>query len=312
MRDTKVYDLISHLDRREQSQCLRFIKSPYFNASKQLITLYNMIVKDINNDPVKPLTKEKAWKKLKPNQTYDDVRFRKFASDLSKLIESYLVQINLEENPFRWNLNLVESSEKRRIQKLYNSSIRRIKNASEDKNLEDADFYLEQYLIEKNIFEVMDSDTKRGKRANLEAISHNLDHFYIGQKLKLFCDAKSRQNIKEFSYDLNFQHEIIRYIERTPELPPAIKVYYQIYLIYSKPEVEDNYYKLKELLNQHALKFDKKDARDELYLAAQNYCIQKINKGIAKFLEELFELYQDMVSKEILFVNDELQPWVFR
>jgi tetratricopeptide (TPR) repeat protein len=72
-----------------------------------------------------------------------------------------------------------------------------------------------------------------------------------------------------------------------------------------------HYFKLKSLLKEHGLKFPKQEAL-QLYYSAINYCIRRINKSDQKFLEESFQLYNELVENEIIFINDELSPWDFK
>ena len=54
----------------------------------------------------------------------------------------------------------------------------------------------------------------------------------------------------------NFIDEIINQAkkEKYQSVPP-IALYYQIYLTHTEPEIEGHYFKLKELLDKHGLKF---------------------------------------------------------
>nr|HQU58217.1 hypothetical protein [Saprospiraceae bacterium] len=93
---------------------------------------------------------------------------------------------------------------------------------------------------------------------------------------------------------------------------PPIALYYQIYLTLTEAEKEEHYYRLKYLLDNYSLKFPPNEAKDVLYMAAQNYCIRKINQGNHSFTNELFLLYQDLIDKKILFTEGELSPWYFK
>ena len=93
---------------------------------------------------------------------------------------------------------------------------------------------------------------------------------------------------------------------------PPIALYYQIYLTLTDTENEEHYFKLRALLDKYGLQFQADEAKDVLYMAAQNYCIRKINKGNHKFTEEIFSLYEDLIQKGILIADGELSPWYFK
>ena len=65
------------------------------------------------------------------------------------------------------------------------------------------------------------------------------------------------------------------------------------------------------MLEEHSLKFSKQEALT-IYYSAINYSIRKINSGNQKFLDELFDLYHDLIVKEIIFINDEISPLDFK
>ncbi|MEZ4985507.1 MAG: CBS domain-containing protein [Saprospiraceae bacterium] len=79
---TKLVGILKSLDKPERLAGKRFLESPYFNSNKDVLVLFNEINKLIDKD--KSTEKEYIWKKIAPKSPYNDVRFRKYCSDLVK------------------------------------------------------------------------------------------------------------------------------------------------------------------------------------------------------------------------------------
>ena len=90
MEKGKLYSILESFDKYEQNRCRKYIESPYFNRSEQLVVLFDLLIKHTNKKTNSLLDKAVLWKKIHPKRSYDDVRFRKYASDLLKLVEGFI------------------------------------------------------------------------------------------------------------------------------------------------------------------------------------------------------------------------------
>ena len=161
--------------------------------------------------------------------------------------------------------------------------------------------------------DIMAFETKRGARTNLEEIANNLDSFYLAEKLRIYASVLTQQTFVSQEYKVRLIDEIMAYLHahKDHEETPAVAVYFQVLRTVTDQDNLEHYYRLKELLDQYGLLFPKHEAM-ELYGSALNYCIRQINHGNQGFLEELFILYNQLIDKEIIFLNDEFSPWDFR
>jgi hypothetical protein len=242
MHNNKLITILKHFNKSDLNQFHKYIVSPYFNKSKQLIKFYEIILKGINSPKISLLEKENVWKKLFTEQKYNDVRFRKLNSDLLKMIEGFLSQQIFDENNLQKVANLIESVGIKGIEKLYSSAMRIATNETEKYPYEDADFHLKQYQIQKNYYEIIQHEFKHSERQNLEEIDKNLDNFYLAEKLRYMCAALSQKQRGAHKYDLSFESEVINLIKaKKSNLTPAEAIYYQIYLTYVEEENVDHY-----------------------------------------------------------------------
>ncbi len=312
MRSSKIYSILEHFDKYEQNRFRKYLCSPYFNKDETLKQLFEVFLRSINSRKAVELGKEEIWEGLNIGKAFDDVRFRKYCSDLLKLVEGFLAQQVYEGTPLHKANFLMQSIGNRKMEELFSGAIRSAKRLSEKEPHKPASYYYYQYEIEKNYYDLTGFDVKRGQVSNVEAIANNLDVFYIAEKLRYYCLVLSRQYQLSHEYEILFIDEIINHIEKYnyQEVPP-VAVYYQIFLALNDSENLDHYFLLKKLLEKYGLEFPNKEASN-IYTYALNYCTRKINKGHQNFLQEIFDLYVDLLNKEIILDKGEIIPWHFK
>ena len=294
--NNKTYTILQSFDKYEVNRLRKFLQSPYFNMNEAIVVLFEIFIKDILGRSKKELTKESIWSKIYGQKKYDDVRFRKLNSELLKLVEKFLAQQVYEDNPIRQATHLINAVGDKKLVKLYNSTMKSAKRLSDNQNYRPASFYFYQFEIERNYYELIDFDTKRKDKSNIESIAKNLDYFYLAEKLRIYCSSLSRQRDTSYDYEIPLIDDIILSIEKNKlfDIPP-IAMYYQIHLTYTQFEDEKHYFKLKKLINEHIDLFPLQEA-NRIYTYATNYCVRKINRGNQIFLQEYFELYQSLLD----------------
>ena len=303
MNSSKTYTILQSFNKYEINRIRKFLQSPYFNSNEAIVSLFEAIIKNILSKKEQELVKEKVWEGLYKGKTYDDTRFRKLNSELLKLVEQFLAQQIYEENPIRKAVHLMEAVGNKKLNKLYSSTLRTARRLSDQQEHRPANFYFYQYEIERQYYDLIQLDRKRTIKGNEAEIAINLDCFYLAEKLRIFCYTLGRKKLADHEYDILFIDEIVTSIKKYgyDKFPP-IAIYYQIYLIYSSPEEEDNYYKLIELLDKYSHHFPHDEALS-MYRAATNYCVGKVNRGHQKYFSEMFNLNEILLKKELIFME---------
>lgn len=312
MRDSKLYQSLETLNVYELNRFGKFLNSPYFNRNQRMLVLFEQLATSLRQPDTPVTTKEEAWNSVMEEAEYDDRKFRKLCSDLLKLFEHFLAQERYESNPIHKANYLLEAIATKKIDKLYNSSMKTAKRLSQLQLERDASYYFFQYEFERNFYNIGEYEINRAEVSNIENIAENLDKFYLGEKLRYYCTVLSRQSIREHQYQMLFIDEIINHVEtHAYEDVPPIQVYHQILKMYRDPDDRAHYDQLREIIRQDILKFPELEAK-EIIDSALNYSIKQINKGKREFLREIFELYREALNKELLYVNQELSPWSFK
>ena len=312
MEDTKLVILLKSLDKYEHNKLKKFLCSPYFNKDQQIFGLYEYLRKKLDSKSVQHANKEDAWKFMLPSKPFNDPRFRKYFSDLLKLCEYFIAVEILETNQSQKQDLLLQSLVKRDLEKHAKYQFLKLDKSQNGNQFRDNEFYYRQYLIEKYRYDFSKAELKRASIGNTEAIGENLDYFYISEKLKYYCSILSRKHFLTHEFKFQLVDEILSFLKnKNFDAVPPVKVYYQILLTFISPEETTYYYELKSVLNKYTVFFPKDEA-NKIYQYAQNYCITKANQGKTEFLTEYFELYQELIQKEIIIENGELNPWHFK
>ena len=306
----KVWEVLCCLDAAEHRRLLKYLASPYFIQSRTLGRLCEILVEHIGQE--KPGFDRKAvWRLLFPGEAFDDVNFRKACSDLLRQIEHFMAMEIITQDGSQMAIDTLDFVVRKKVEPLFNSALREARNKIEKNPYHSLDYHRNAYLIERQYYAMLKFDVKVNVRANLEAISHNLDIFYWIEKLKLYSSVLSQKRTVNYDYQLNFIDEILVYLQKMPlEEVPELAIYYYSFLTLQDEGNEEYYYRLKNLLQQYGAIMPQKEAI-ELFDSALHYCIGKANKGNRIFLQEYFELFDAAIQKNIFIENGEIAPWRF-
>jgi len=312
MRNSKLFQAMSEMGKIEQNRFRKYLQSPYFNANEILVALFETVVSEINNPGEKSWTKQETWEGIGLDGTFDDVRLRKYFSDLLKLLEDFFAQQEFEQNEIVHNTALLDAIEKRKQSGLYNAALKITRGYFDKSPYRNGEHYHGKYLLEKRYYDLAGFEHNRTAKSNWEEISRNLDYFFISEKLWIYCNVLARKDLATHEYDLGLMEEIVRFVEKNElaDIPP-IAIYFQVLNLYRYPDDVQYYHQLKQLLDRYSMNFPIEEASD-LYSLAQNYCIHQLNRGRPEFLSELFVLYKDVLQKRIIFRDGQLSPWDFR
>jgi len=312
MMDSKFVKALVHLDRHERNRFRKFLDSPFFNADENLVLLFAFIDNQLAKNPIFLPERETLWKRVFRGLPYDDVRLRKYLSDLLRHLSQFLSFDHYQRDPLAQELILLEVIRDRKLKGLSNTSLKRAKTHAANKPLRNAQTYLQAYHLQRSLFEIQNFEEDRDLRSNIEEISENLDLFYLAEKLRLYSDALALQKMTPHTYRLLHEEEVLRMTERAEyQQIPAISVYSRLLKLYTNPDDEENYFSLRRFLSENNPLFPRNELT-EIYSTIINYCTIKINYGSRTFLSDLFEFYQEVVSQDILIEDRSFSPWHFR
>jgi hypothetical protein len=301
MHNSKLIHLLRTFNKKEIKDFSTFIRSEYFNKNKQLIDFTDHILKYYPDFDSENLEKEMVHKALFPKLNYDEPKMRHLMSDLTILIEEFIRINYYQSDEFFRKYFLLRSLKERKLDKYFKQNLEDIITYNQKQPFRDSDFYFNQYLIEETSYEFTSERRNRSFDISLQEVVDNLEFNYLSKSLKYYCEMVNRSNILSVNYNLNFFGEIIKYLLKGDfNDKPAIKIYLNIYQSLIDNDNQDNYFELLEQLNLYSHLFKQKEQRD-MFVFAQNYCIRRINGGYSGAIEQMFELYQMMVEKKLIY-----------
>lgn len=310
MKNSKIVQYIGQLSLSQTKRFRLFVTSPYFNQHQKTIELLDFILKQ--KKAVHPTwQREKVAQKLFATENNPLLSLNNSMTYLMRLLKKFLAYDVLENKPIASSLLLLEGALERQQFKLFESSSHTL-----EKNLTKGQLKNQQILAATySLYQTLDDyEQEHGNRTSpvfLQKTIDTLDAYYFSEKLRHTCHALARQNVVGGHFQLDFITEMIGYLRANLEqysVHPPIIMYYQIYQMLSDPKGLIHYQHLKTMLPQQVAFFSKKEARD-LYRYAENYCILNINQGQTNYVQELFELYQQLLGTGLILNQNILHQW---
>lgn len=288
----------------------KFVHSHYFNKNETLI--HSFLLLRISGIFRAGIDRERLFFKLYKSREFDESRLRYALSDLSKLLETYIMLKELEKNKIHQKHLLLEFYRNHDIEKYFNQVFDETVKYLDSQKVKDAEFYFNRYLIEESLYNYSSANRDKSLDETLQDVADNLDYYYISKKLKYQCEMFTRQNFLNSSYNTALLDDLLKYIKTlNVDLHPAIHVYYIVLLTLIEEEKEENYQTLLKLLEKYNASFGKDELRD-LYFFAQNYCTKRINNGDIRYLREYFKLSEKLLAKDLIYENGYIIPSTFK
>ncbi len=301
MHGGKLLQLLRSLSRKEWKEFQVFIASDYFNKNQNLVEFLNFLSAYQNDLDSPKLEKGAFIKKHYGQKEMDEQKFRYLQSDLTKLLEQFLMQKEIENDTFQQHYYLLKALNKRNQDKFFLQELDALKLKNEASQLRDSDYYFNLHRISELSYEHTSEKRNRAFDTSLQQVIDNLEITYLARGFRYYCEMINRRNILSVEYNLSFFDELVNYLRNGIfDDVPAIQIYRLIHITLTEPQNLDNYHHLLEALKKHEHLFSRREARG-MYVFAQNFCIKRINRGDSEALTDIFRLYQAMVEKGLIY-----------
>lgn len=310
MEQSKIVRYIQELSRKEQDKFHQFVLSPYFNQHKKTTALLEIILEK----PKVLAQRKRLFGSLFPGETFEEQKLHNLFSYLKKLYVKFLSYQHLEENETELQRNALEKLSLLPNEDLLLNRARNLERQLDAKNTLNIQDYFTRYRLNYLLSTTGDESVDANKNIRQQSMLSNLTAFFVAEKLKLSCGLMAYSMVSNLQYDFSFLEIILRYIHQQPDIlenNPVINLYYNIYMSQRDGESPEHYQNLKTLLVENLDNFEEEE-RANLYVAAYNYCITKINKGENEFRQDLFQLYKDGLKYGLVLSNDLISEWQYK
>ena len=312
MLNSKLIEVLRQCSTKQLTRLEEFVRSPYFNKNTEVIDFLVQLKKFAPRFSSRQLDRKAVYAALYPDKKYQEKKLGYLMSDLVKLTEQYLSYERFQQLPLKGYFELLRIYNDWGMEKYFSGTMRDAINLQEKQPYRDSDFFFSKYRLEELNSQHFDTQRKRAFDQSLQNAIDNLDLHYLTVKLKYSCEIANRKNVIATDYQLRLLDEILIYLKENPkDHVPAIAIYYRILMTLLDSDDETHFDKLKELLNDHADKFTKPEARD-MYAYALNYCVKKINTGHLQYFEEAFGLYKTLLNRRIASAGLYFSHWTYK
>jgi len=311
MLSKKLTVLVKSFSVKELQELRKFVNSPFFNENKELMLLYEELYQfysvDRNSDEI--LLKKDIWKKIY-SEKYVDVKLRRLSSDLTRLIEKFIINKELNKQKELEKILLLGGIKNRNLEKHFKDIITKSKTSSIGHS---TDYHFERFQTEILQHEFIDKYSPQNNNlANLELADYHLDNYYLIKKLKFYCSLLSYKSVRSIEVEFPFSEQMVSEIKLHPSFEePVVQVYYKTVLLLQNKDSGKVFEELRNLLILNEKAFPLKELQ-QMYFNVQNFCAVEINNGKNIYTEKLFDVYKVMIEREILPGEESLKPGVYK
>ncbi len=296
MHQSKLIETLRVLSKRQLERLREFIVSPFFNKNERLVLFCDYLLQYAPIFDAPELAREQVYAFLFPNEAYDDLRIRHAMSDLLKLVERFIEQIQQEGKPVPAKLALATFYNDHALLRHLKDTLQGINRLQKQNPKKNEEFFLNQLLIEREYAFLLSLDNKRTIDYNLKARVQSLNVFFIVKQLKLACFIANTSNNFATEFEHPLLKEVLQLLQHSEYIEiPVISIYYNGYKMLTEEDSETYFWEFCRLMREHFSLFEHVDEK-MLYTLAKNYCVWKINAGEEVYYQHLFELFQEEIS----------------
>lgn len=313
MQDSKLIELLRTLTTRQRTRFAEYVHSPFFNKHEQVKLLCDYLLRLAPDfDEEKKMEKERIYQALYPGKALDEDVLHSIFSKLLHLLYDYLVQVQVEAQPRKNQLLLLQDLRQRKLSKHYLSAQRKYQALPPAEG--HSERLWESYCYHRELDKHFIAQSSPVYDEHLQHKSDELDAFYVVEKLRMACDMLSRNIVINAQYQCRMIDQVLLHLSAQPQRYaelPAVQIYRLILQTLKQPEQELFYQQLIGLIQAHQGEFSQEEL-NSLYDYALNYCVRKINEGNIRYYEEAFLLYEALLAARLIWVDGFLPPWEYK
>jgi len=299
LHKTKLFKLIKSLSKSEFNQLEAYINSPFFlKKNKNPLKLYQALKEYAPQFDSKELTKKVIFKIVFPKVNYNDAKMRNLLSRTVKIVDSYLLYLNNEEDKFERDKRLSEIYNKRNIESEFFNYSRRLLADLEKIEQKDTSYYFNKFSLEKELYFHFEND-KKNSIAILDNSLHSFHNYLALEEANMKLEIYNRQRI--------YKHKIsippLPYSLQLTENNLCLQLINKINDLLTSEENKDKFVEIINEFEYNLFSFSSSD-RQNIYMALQNYGVQKISKNPKSYAKIQFRIYKLGLEHQLIILNN--------
>ena len=311
MQRTLFFRLLRQLSTRERSRFHEYVTAPFFNKNVKLIQLWEVVRNYEPDFTAADLNKTRVYPKIYGQKKYNELRLNNLISDLLQHLYNFLAYERWSGDEVWQSAELTQALlhrdntlHARRIVRRWEQQLHK----SNDRSVA----YFEQRVRIALAKDRLELTQNRAYSPELQAASSNLDLAYAIHKYQMACDMLSRNRV----VNANYQVDLPDWLEQqcatdvTWQQHSVLAIYRSTLRLLQRAKDDKAYQQLIELLDEHDTALPTEERRT-VYNYALNHCVRQINLGNTIYYRQIFELYQTLLDREILYQNGYLTQWTY-
>jgi len=306
--------LLEKFTKKELKGLRNFVSCRYFNTDQYVVKLLEMLENELIGKQAMNETmqaqiytrvfgeKQKAALDKKQKAT-----FNAKMNALTRLAERFLTVEALEDDEvYKSDLLLRKLLEKRQS-RLFDRYVNKIQKQTK-RQQKDSQYHNQQFKIRKNELQHIHQKGKIGKTDNLNEQNHQLDLYYLFNKLELHLTAHTLRQVypqKNYAFLNSLKNDNLLNINNYLTHPLI-----QIYLAAIDLTIYQNYemyQRLFRLMNESGASVPP-DKRKHFYITLVNFCSGQIKQGQSAYYRHAYDLFRVMDEKNLLLENGIMPP----
>lgn len=307
MKKSPLFRTFLTLEKPDRRQLRKLVRSPFFNQREDVVRLFDHL--DKYADAGGPqLSKAKTFAKVFPGQPYDDALLRHAMSFLMQNIREYLIWTEVGRSEFERQMHLARNLRRRGLDDQFQRTLDQAEASASQ--LLNADRHLQLFQLQSERYNAAIRQQRRGEMG-LQRLANEFANYFAANLLRQACGIATHQSMTNQEYNIPLLAEVLAKVEAGEFAGvPAVQLYFHAYRAQQTLENEAHFRALTALLETHWMDFPTDEARD-LFLLAINFCIKKINGGVAAFRRNVFDLYRSGLEKEVLLTGGVISPFTY-
>ena len=306
MRKTKLLQVLKTLSPTEFKRFDKFVQSPFYNTNPSVIKLYKVLKSAHPNFDTPRLEKEKVFKKIFQNKTFNYHHFANILSEMTRLVEEYILQLELESRPFQKRKIRMEAFGKRNNYTFFEKETRALIQELKEQSYRDVSYFKEMMDLKRGFISHQSTPMYAVEEDFLRDTMNLLDKYFALSKLQLAVAMKTKAKVVSTDYDIQMLDAALQYSAAAiNEKESLAAMYAQILILQEDPNRTDVFYSSKNqfLKNIEQLRFSEKVT---IFQLLSNYCTQKINAGHFEFNYDFLELAKVGLVEKLLLKNNQI------
>jgi hypothetical protein len=303
MEKIKLFEILESFSHRELKEFGKYIHSPFFNESKRLEKFYEIIDSKYPKFDCNNSNKTQFFNMLYPNEEYCDKKYRDTCSQMGKLAEDFLGQLELKKEPLELKRFSILQISKRHLDKHFDSKYREMEELLNKIPFKDNFYFFHEYLLKKEKRQFYANRKPMGKRYEYYKEFGNeveifIRHFVV-RVLKYFVVLYRHEKEINYKFVSPTLDSIMNYVKlKNYDEYPIVSIFFNLLLLFLKKGEDDLYFKTKDIIKIHYNNLDKNDLCLVLKEMAY-YSLEKIENGESDFYKEYFNWINEIIERDL-------------